>query len=76
MYDEAEDKKIADPSLPEEEKKRIRTAVDVNNSDLELCEFQGRTIMYYSWGNQQGMEFLAEASFNGTMKEFLQRWFC
>jgi hypothetical protein len=75
MYNEYEDKKIANPFLAVEEQKQIDEALDINNSDMELCEFNGRTIIYYSWGNQQGMEFLAEASFEGSMKEFLQGWF-
>ena len=75
MYDPAEDKQIANPFLTEEEQKQIRDAEDINNSDLELCEFNGRTILYYSWGNQRGTEFLAEASFEGSMKAFLEAWF-
>ena len=75
MYDEYEDKKIASPFLTEEERTAINEALDVNNSDMELCEFLGRTIIYYSWGDQLGHEFLAEACFEGTMKEFLQGFF-
>ena len=75
MYDETEDKRIANPFLTEAEQRQIREAVDINNSDLELCEFNGRTIMYYSWGNQQGTEFLAEASWEGKLKDFLEAWF-
>ena len=75
MYDGAEDKRIANPFLTEAERKQIREAEDINNSDLELCEFNGRTIMYYSWGNQRGTEFLAEATYEGGMKEFLEAWF-
>lgn len=75
MYNEAEDKQIANPFLTEEEQRQIADALDINNSDMELCEFNGRTIIYYSWGNQRGTEFLAEASYEGTLKEFLQGWF-
>ena len=75
MYNEYEDKQIANPFLTVEEQKQIEAALDINNSDMELCEFNGRTIIYYSWGNQQGMEFLAEASYEGGIKEFLQGWF-
>jgi len=75
MYNEAEDKQIANPFLTPEEQQQIADALDINNSDMEICEFNGRTIIYYSWGNQQGIEFLAEASYEGTMKEFLQSWF-
>jgi len=42
---------------------------------MEICEFLGRTIIYYSWGDQLGHEFLAEACYEGTMKEFLQGFF-
>lgn len=75
MYNEAEDKKIANPFLTEHERERIARAIDINNSDLELCEFNGRTIMYYSWGSQMGIEFLAEAAYEGKMKDFLQGFF-
>ena len=75
MYSEHEDKQIANPFLTLKEQEQIREALDVNNSDMELCEFNGRTIIYYSWGNQQGVEFLAEASYEGGIKQFLQSWF-
>jgi len=75
MYDDKEDKKIASPFIIPEHQELIKSALDINNSDLELCEFNGRTVMYYSWGNQLGMEFLAEASYEGPMDEFLKSWF-
>ena len=75
MYDEVEDKKIASPFLTPEERQRIDEAQDTNNSDMELCEFLGRTIIYYSWGDQRGTEFLAEACYEGPMHEFLKSWF-
>lgn len=75
MFDAYEDKKIASPFLTETERADIDRALDINNSDMELCEFLGRTIIYYSWGDQKGTEFLAEACFEGSMKEFLQGFF-
>lgn len=72
IHDDKLDKQIANPFLTEKEQERIKNAKDNNNSDLELCEFRGRTIIYYSWGNQKGEEFLAEASYEGPLKEFLQ----
>ena len=75
MYDEYEDKKIASPFLTPQDRARIEDALDINNSDMELCEFLGRTIIYYSWGNQLGNEFLAEACYEGSMKEFLTGFF-
>ena len=75
MYDDIGDKQIASPFLTPSERERIRVARNVNDSDLEMCEYLGRTIMYYSWGDQHGTEFLAEACYEGPMKELLQGFF-
>lgn len=75
MYDDGEDKKLANPYFPPEECERIANALDINNSDVDLCEFLGRTIIYYSWGNQTSIEFLAEAVYEGPLAEFLQGFF-
>jgi hypothetical protein len=32
-------------------------------------------ILYYSWGNQLGIEHLAEAVYDGTQAQFLRGWF-
>ena len=39
---------------------------------MELGEFVGRTIIYYSWGDQLGHEFLAEACDNSFTDEEMQ----
>ena len=75
MYDEVEDKKTASPFLTPADRARIEAALDTNNSDMELCEYLGRTIIYYSWGDQKGTEFLAEACYEGSMKDFLTGFF-
>ena len=75
MFDEYEDKKIGSPFLTPADRARIETALDINNSDMELCEYLGRTIIYYSWGDQKGNEFLAEACYEGTMQKFLTGFF-
>jgi hypothetical protein len=41
----------------------------------EAREFRGKTVLYYSWGNQQGTEFLAEAVYDGTLADFLRSFF-
>ena len=71
----AEDKLLAHPHFTEAQKAHIAGAVNRNNSDVDLCEFQGQTIVLYSWGAQTGTEFLAEAVYDGGMAEFLQAWF-
>ena len=75
MYNEAEDKQIASKFLSPQDRERIEAALDTNNSDMELCEYMGRTVIYYSWGDQRGIEFLAEACFEGSMREFLTGFF-
>jgi len=70
-----EDKRIASPELSEEQRRRIAEATNINNSDIDFCEYRGRVVINYSWGNQQGCEHLAEAVFDGSEKEFLQVWF-
>jgi predicted esterase len=69
------DKQIANPKLTTEQRTKIAAAVDLNNSDMDLCEFRGKTMITYSWGNQQGTEFLAEAVYDGTLASFLKGFF-
>ncbi len=45
------------------------------SNDVDLCEFRGKTIITYSWGNQQGTEFLAEAVYDGSLASFLKSFF-
>jgi len=70
-----EDKKIANPHLTTQQRQHIAEAVNINNSDIDFCEFKGKVIINYAWGNQQGTEFLAEAVFEGTEEEFIRGWF-
>ena len=68
-------KLIANPKLTADQRAKITRAADLNNSDVDLCEFRGKTIITYSWGNQQGTEFLAEAVNDGTLASFLKGFF-
>lgn len=69
------DRKIANSRLSPELRQRIATARNINNSDIDFCEDRGQLLINYSWGNQQGIEFLAEASYAGTEAQFLRGWF-
>jgi hypothetical protein len=71
----AEDQQIANPNLPAAQREKIARAKNINNSDLDFCEWRGRLILNYSWGNQQGTEFLAEAVYDGRQEQFLRGWF-
>jgi alpha-L-fucosidase len=70
-----EDKAIANPKLTADQRQAVARARNINNSDVDLCEYQGKTVLYYSWGNQQGTEFLAEAVYEGTLASFLRSYF-
>lgn len=56
-------------------KKTIRSYLNINNCDIDLCEYGGKTIIYYLTGDQLGTGFMCEAVYNGTLKEFLQAHF-
>jgi len=71
----ADDKKIVNKNLSESQIQKINEAENCNNSDIDFCEFKGKLVINYSWGNQRGKEFLAEAVYNGTLKQFLKGWF-
>ena len=75
LFASPRDKFIANPRLTEEQRGKIDKAADRNNSDIDFCDYHGRLIINYSWGNQSGTEFLAEAEYAGTTAQFLQRWF-
>ena len=70
-----EDKIIANKNLPEKLVTEITNATNINNSDIDFCEFKGRLIINYSWGSQRGEEHLAEGIYEGTETQFLKGWF-
>jgi hypothetical protein len=70
-----DDKRIANPQLTADQKRAVANARDINNSDVDLCEYRGKTVITYSWGNQQGTEFLAEAEYDGSLRSFLLGFF-
>ena len=57
------------------QRNRVAHAVNLNNSDIDFCEWQGQLVINYSWGNQEGTEHLAEAVYEGTEAQFLRGWF-
>ena len=73
--DEA-DKIICRPEkFTPEQIEHILNTPDINNSDFDLCEFGGKTVILYSWGIQLGKEFLAWAEYDGPVDEFLMSFF-
>lgn len=77
FYNMDEDKKIA-PGITFNEKQLafINESLDINNSDVDLCDYNGKTVILYSWGDQHGREFLAMAEYDGSMREFFESFYC
>lgn len=75
MAPHPDDRRIANPALTAAERRRIATAEDINNSDIDFIEWQGGLEITYSWGNQRGVEFLAAARYDGSLQQFLEGWF-
>ena len=57
------------------EKAYIAGAKDVNASDLDMCDWNGKLVCFYSWGNQRGNEFSALAEADCTEREFCESFF-
>lgn len=74
MFDQ-HDKVVATDLLNPEQIQEIRDALNRNNSDLDFIEFKGKVVLYYSWGDQVGNEFLAEAIYDGDLKAFFDSFF-
>lgn len=53
----------------------IRTGFISNNSDIDMCDWNGKTLMVYNVGNQLGFYYLAEAEYDGTVDDFLESYF-
>ncbi|MGQ7869221.1 hypothetical protein [Sunxiuqinia sp. sy24] len=70
-----EDRLMARDGFTDEEKEDIASSRDVNNSDIDFCEHKGKLVITYSWGDQEGHEFLAEAVYKRSMNAFLKSWF-
>ena len=61
--------------LPEEKLERIRTHNNINNCDVDLCEFEGKTHIFYLTGDQGSFGIMCEAVYDGPMDQFLKAFF-
>lgn len=76
MWPDDNDKIVIHPErFTQEELDYIENATNSNNSDFDMCDYNGKTIITYSWGNQFGKEFLALAEYDGPSDEFLKSFF-
>jgi hypothetical protein len=75
MYGD-DDRKIKEGcTLTEEETQLLMTGLNINNSDIDLFEWEGKTIIYYANGDQMSYSFLCQAEYDGPLGEFLQAFF-
>lgn len=54
---------------------RIIKAENRNASDIDMCFFNGKLNITYSWGNQHGIEFLGTAEAKETEMDFCEKFF-
>ena len=57
------------------QKAEIAAAKNINVSDHDFCEYGGKLLCSYSWGDQRGHEYLALAEADCTEREFCESYF-
>ena len=71
-----DDRKVKEGcELTDEEMELLQTGLNINNSDIDLFEFEGKTKIYYANGDQMSYSFLCEAEYDGPLDEFLEAFF-
>lgn len=62
-------------NVPDTFAEEVATAFISSSSDVDLCEFEGKTYINYILGNQLSYYFTCEAEYDGPMADFLARFF-
>ena len=55
--------------------KTMRNHLNINDCDVDLCEFEGKTRIFYMTGDQLSLGFMCEAVYDGPMNEFFKAFF-
>lgn len=69
-----EDDRLIAASLTETDSaflEEVRTGFISSNSDIDMCDWNGKTYINYLAGNQLGFYYMCEAEYDGTVDEFL-----
>ena len=61
--------------ITEEMREDIRTGFISSNSDIDMCDYRGKTVITYGVGNQLGYYYYAEAEYDGSVDELLSSYF-
>lgn len=75
MFDDDDRIPHPDSSFTEDELDLLENGLNINNSDVDLFEFEGKTHIYYASGDQMTYSFLCEAVYDGSLDEFLEAFF-
>ena len=75
MYGDDDRKVKPGCALTEPELDLLENGLNINCSDLDLCEFEGRTRIWYANGDQMTYSFLCEAEYDGPLNQFLAAFF-
>ena len=62
-------------SVTPEELDVLENGLNINNSDVDLFEFEGKTHIFYASGDQMTYSFLCEAVYDGPPEAFLEAFF-
>ena len=54
---------------------RFRNYMNINDCDVDLCEFEGKTHIFYLTGDQLGYGVMCEALYDGPISEFFKAFF-
>lgn len=66
---------IDESQFTAEQLDRIRNHFNINNCDLDLCEFEGKTHIFYLTGDQGSFGCMCEAVYDGPLDEFFKAFF-
>ena len=75
MVDENDRRIMEGRSFPKETEELIHTYLNINNCDIDLCEFEGRTHIIYLTGDQMTVGFACLAVYDGPLDQFFPSFF-
>ncbi len=61
--------------IDDETRRSIQNGFISNNSDIDMCEYRGKTVIGYIVGNQLGFYYMAMAVYDGGIDDFLAAYF-
>jgi len=76
MFDDAMDRTPAEGfPFTAEEREYIANFLNTNNSDVDLCEYEGKTYIFYNAGDQGSTGVCCKAVYDGPQAAFLKAFF-